>query len=251
MSDSATYVYAVARDIGADAVARLTGIEGAPVRLVPGAALVAVVSDVDRAEFEERALEQHREDLAWLTTTARTHHRVVDTVGRQHVIAPLALATVYFGDDRVREVLDRSRGAFTHVLDHVTGRSEWGVKAYARRRSGRADAAERPRSGAEYLRRRRQALRERDDGVEEALSAAEEVHEALGGLAADVRRHRLQDSALTGDPDQMVLNGAYLVPDAASGEFTALVDAFADHRSVRVELTGPWVPYSFSQVRTS
>jgi hypothetical protein len=250
MSDSATYVYAVARGLRDAAVAGMTGIDGAPVRLVPAEPLVAVVSDVDRAEFEERALEQHREDLAWLTTTARTHHRVVDGIGRDHVIAPLALATVYFGDDRVREVLDRNRGAFSHVLEHVSGRSEWGVKAYARRRSAAADA-ERPRSGAEYLRRRRQALRERDTGAEEALAAAEEVHEALAGLAADVRRHRLQDSALTGDPDQMVLNGAYLVPDPAAGEFGALVDAFADHRSIRVELTGPWVPYSFSQVRAS
>jgi hypothetical protein len=251
MSDSATYVYAVARSLDDAAVSGLTGIDGAPVRLVRAEFLVAVVSDVDRGEFEERALEQHREDLGWLTTTARTHHRVVDAVGREHVIAPLALATVYFGDDRVREVLDRSRGSFDHVLDHVTGRSEWGVKAYARRRSANGDGADRPSSGAEYLRRRRRALRERDDGVEEALVAAEEVHEALGGLAADVRRHRLQDSALTGDPDQMVLNGAYLVPEPASGEFTALAGAFADHRSVRVELTGPWVPYSFSQVRTS
>ncbi|MCD2198117.1 GvpL/GvpF family gas vesicle protein [Actinomycetospora endophytica] len=251
MNGSATYVYAVARAIDRAAVAGVTGIDGAPVRLVPGATLVAVVSDVDRGEFEERALEEHREDLAWLTTTARTHHQVVDAVGRENVIAPLALATVYFGDDRVREVLDRSRGAFQHVLDHVAGRSEWGVKAYARRRSRASGEDGRPRSGAEYLRRRRRELRERDDGVEEAVLAAEEVHEALGGLAADVRRHRLQDSALTGDPDQMVLNGAYLVPDRASAEFTTLVGAFADHSSIRVELTGPWVPYSFSQVRTS
>jgi hypothetical protein len=251
MSDSATYVYAVARDIGEAAVAGVTGIGGASVRLVPAGSLVAVVSDVDREEFEERALAEHREDLTWLTTTARTHHHVVDAVGRDHVIAPISLATVYFGDDRVREVLDSRQGAFDHVLEHVTGRSEWGVKAYARRDPPAGDQQERPRSGVEYLRSRRQALRQRDQGFEEALHAAEQVYDALAALAVDVRRHQLQDAALTGDPDRMVLNGAFLVPVAASGEFTALAAAFADQPVVRVELTGPWVPYSFTQVGAS
>jgi hypothetical protein len=47
----------------------------------------------------------------------------------------------------------------------------------------------------------------------------------------------------------MILNGAYLVDDDRSAEFSAAVDRLADsHQPVRLELTGPWPPYTFACV---
>ncbi len=253
MSDAVTYVYAVTRGADGATVSDLAGVGGAPVRLVAAGELQGVVSDVDRGEFEARALEERLEDLEWLAATARAHHRVVDAVGRGHVVAPLSLATVYYGDDRVREVLEQGGETFRAVLDRLAGRAEWGVKAYARDRPTPpvGGSGERPRSGAEYLRRRRRELREGDLTLEEAQQSAEEIHATVAALAEEVRTHRLQDPALTGSTERMVLNGAYLVPDEATGELEALVRSLAEHPRLRVELTGPWVPYSFAQVGVS
>jgi hypothetical protein len=254
VTDAVTYVYAVTRGADETSVADLAGVGGGPVRLVASGPLQAVVGDVDREEFEARALEERLEDLEWLAATARAHHHVVDAVGRAHVVAPLSLATVYYGDDRVREVLEQGGETFRAVLDRLTGRAEWGVKAYARDRPvapAAGSGGERPRSGAEYLRRRRRELREGDLTLEEAQQAAEEVHATVGALAEATRTHRLQDPALTGSTERMVLNGAYLVPVEAVGDLQALVDSLAEHPRLRVELTGPWVPYSFAQVNVS
>ena len=248
MTDTIAYVYAVVRGADEQVVAGIAGVGGTRVRLVGAGDLQAVVSDVDRAEFEAHALDEHLEDLTWLTLTARAHHHVVDAVGRSEVVAPLSLATVYFDDDRVREVLDVHHDAFTGVLDRLRGRAEWGVKAWLRPGAPKAGpAAAKPRSGADYLRSRRDALRSTEADDDEIRAEADALHGAVAELADEERRLRIQDATLAGTTDRMVLNGAYLVPATSAVALTRLVDSFAEHPRMRVELTGPWVPYSFAQ----
>ncbi|MEJ2886642.1 GvpL/GvpF family gas vesicle protein [Actinomycetospora aeridis] len=249
MSDTLTYVYALARDVDPAAVGVLTGVGGGPARVLATDGVAAIVSDVDRAEFEERALEERLEDLEWLAATARAHHHVVDTLGRDHLVAPLALATVYFDDDRVRTVLTEGREAFGVVLDQLAGRAEWGLKVWARQGGAAAAAGEvaKPRSGADYLRQRRKALRDSETSLDDAREAAGEVDAAATALAAATRAHRLQDAQLSGRTEPMVLNQAYLLPVERADDLRALVASLADHPRIRVELTGPWVPYSFAQ----
>ncbi|GLZ53704.1 GvpL/GvpF family gas vesicle protein [Actinomycetospora sp. NBRC 106378] len=239
-----TYLYAVGRDLERVPDVGSGGVGGGALRLVGEAGLQAVVSDVDREAFED--LDAHREDLAWLASVARAHHGVVEAVGRAHAVAPLALATVYLDDDRVRAVLRESHEAFTAVLDRVDGRDEWGVKAYVRPGAARAAAGERPSSGAAYLRARRDALRAGDAAVADAEREAEAVDAAVSALAVESRRHPPQDRSLTGRTEQMVLNGAYLVDRSAAAEVRALVEERSRTGSIDLELTGPWAPYSFA-----
>lgn len=42
-----------------------------------------------------------------------------------------------------------------------------------------------------------------------------------------------------------VLNATYLVADQRAEELAALVRALGERTGTRIELTGPWVPYSF------
>jgi hypothetical protein len=45
----------------------------------------------------------------------------------------------------------------------------------------------------------------------------------------------------------MILNAAYLVADDRDGDFAAAVDSLAaGHPALRLEITGPWPPYSFA-----
>ena len=44
----------------------------------------------------------------------------------------------------------------------------------------------------------------------------------------------------------MVLNGIYLLDADRAAEFAAIARQFAaEHATLRVEITGPWPPYSF------
>jgi hypothetical protein len=47
----------------------------------------------------------------------------------------------------------------------------------------------------------------------------------------------------------MVLNGAYLIDEDRTHEFVAMAAALDDrHPALRLELTGPWPPYSFATI---
>ncbi|WP_416902178.1 GvpL/GvpF family gas vesicle protein [Micromonospora echinospora] len=101
-------------------------------------------------------------------------------------------------------------------------------------------------AGAAYLRRRRAQLRARETGQQAAAHSAAAVHTELAGHAAEARRHTPQDSRLSGASHPMALNGAYLVPVEGLAGFRAVVAALATrHPALRLELTGPWPPYSF------
>jgi Gas vesicle synthesis protein GvpL/GvpF len=250
--DDGSYVYAVVDASPAAALTGLHGIGGRPVRLVEAAGLAAVVSTVPLTEFGSEPLQRHLEDLRWLETTAREHHAVVQAMTARGPVAPLRLATVYLGDERVRELLEQRREELVAALDRVRGRAEWGVKVFA----GRLDE-EQPtdggpptdRPGTAYLLRRRGA-RERAAQRRAALvERAEAVHAAFEELALASHRYRPQDPALTGSSDEMLLNAAYLVDPDAESALAELARA-QSRDGVRVELTGPWAPYSFSELAT-
>jgi hypothetical protein len=249
MTDSATYLYAITRPLDSRQLVTLKGIGGAPVRALADGGLQCLVSTVPLAEFGEKPLQHNLGDLQWLERTARAHDAVVRAAAEQVTTAPLRLATVCTDDDaalaRLRELRDRA----APLLDRLDGRIEWGVKVFA---MSPADARPQPavvgaRSGTEYLRVRREQAAERERASAAAGSQAESVYRELAGAAVAGRRHRPQDPQLSGRSEPMLLNAAFLVDRNRSAEFAALAGRLADDRgSIRVEVTGPWPPYSFA-----
>ncbi|SDK23624.1 Gas vesicle synthesis protein GvpL/GvpF [Nonomuraea maritima] len=250
-----TYLYAVARDVLSQCP---DGVADLPVRTISGGpGLVAYVSTVPLDRFGEQPLRRSLEDMDWVAETARAHHRVVDAVAAATATAPVRLVTVYDGDGPVRDLLDRRGQDFLRVLDHVTGRREWGVKAYAVASADGADGQDEPaaatphagRPGTAYLQRRRANLRGREQIRRQALQRADHIHRALSALSVAGCRHRAQDPSLSGRHDWMLLNGAYLVDDKREDEFAELArDLGGD--GVELRVTGPWAPYSFTVMET-
>ncbi len=100
--------------------------------------------------------------------------------------------------------------------------------------------------------RRRAATQQREAAAEEGARTADGFHEALGTVVVAGRRLAPQDRQLSGHSGEMVLNGTYLVDDTHIDAFRAAVDRLAEtHPRVRVELGGPWPPYSFAGLETS
>jgi hypothetical protein len=194
----------------------LTGVGETKVRTATSCGLTVLVSDVSMAEFGEAALRENLENMRWLDEVAREHHYVIDAAARLFPLLPVRLATVYSGDDALRAALAEHNAQLLDALRRVGGRVEWGVKAYA---------------GPEST----------------AASGARAVHADLTVKAKDARLHPPQSPQLSGIREPMLLNAAYLL-DAADGvSFTAAVAGQATaHPELRIELTGPWPPYSFA-----
>jgi hypothetical protein len=248
VTETGRYLYAIARGLDPRAIDGVPALSDGRLETVEHRGLTAVVSTVDLAEYGEDGLRRNLEDLGWLERVARGHDAVVQAVAARAPTAPLRLATICHDDDGVRDRLDTWHDAIEQALDRVEGRSEWSVKIYARSRPVPAAAAtERPASGAAYLQRKKAESQARQSDEAGALRAVEEVHEALAGRSVAGRRLSPQDPRLTGRPEPMLHNGAYLV-EAAEGEaFADLVDQLAEaHPGVVVERQGPWPPYSFA-----
>jgi hypothetical protein len=246
MTDTLVYLYAVADAADAPDHA-ISGVEGAPVRRVVADGLAAVVSSVDAERFGEEALRRHLEDLRWLETAARAHHQVVASVARSGPVAPVRLATVYLDDQNVRALLHERASALRRALDRVRGRCEWGVKAFAAPTPATDDREEAggAKPGTSYLMRRRAERDRGADRLRAAAEAAEAVHREISDLAVATRRYEPQDPRLSGRHEQMVLNAAYLVDEAEAAALRRLVED-REVRELRLELTGPWAPYSFA-----
>jgi hypothetical protein len=227
----------------------IAGVGGQALRTVRSGDLMAVVSSVPLGEYGEDALRRHLEDLDWLERTARAHHVVVDALSRAGPVVPARLATVYREEGRVAAALAERREEFRAALDRIAGRTEWGVKGFATPAAAGSTAdgvAGSGGAGAAYLRRRRAQLMARDAGQRAAANDAAAVHAALSARAVASHRHPPQDRRLSGAGAVMVLNGAYLVTADRAGEFAQLVDELAGrHPAIRLQLTGPWPPYSF------
>lgn len=250
------WLYAVTDDRLAEGdLGGLAGVAGESVRAVGSGGLTAVVGSVPLAVFGEEPLKRNLEDLSWLEATARAHDAVVSTVAQRGPAVPLRLATVYLDDARVRDLLDERQADFESALTLVTGRTEWGVKAYGDRQA-LADAVAEAQiassakgSGTAYLLRRRAQLAAQESVERDAAARADEIHSRLLRQAAAGRRQPATDPALSGRRDWMVLNGTYLVDDDRADEFARAVEELRkEYRGIRLELTGPWPPYSFAGV---
>ncbi|TVL91322.1 GvpL/GvpF family gas vesicle protein [Streptomyces sp. SAJ15] len=276
------YVYAITRDHDPAPPwpEHLRGVAGGPVHTVRHAGLSALTGPVPAAEFGEAPLRARLEDLRWLEEVARAHQRVVDTAARTaRCVVPLRLATVCRDEPGVRRLMASGRDRFTAALDRLDGKVEWGVKVYAApgadtsaeqmtagpstgrrepveqraapahgtsRGTGRGRPAAEERSGRNYLRRRSAERRARDEWWRASRDDARRVHETLTPLAAATSLHSPQDAELSGVADPQVLNAAFLVDGPDSAAFATRVGELdAGLPAVRVELTGPWAPYSF------
>jgi hypothetical protein len=148
---------------------------------------------------------------------------------------------------------------FLAALERVGGRDEWGVKVYdaappsapcpVPEPIGQPRTGPAARSGRAYLDRVRGRQLARASRQEAALRVSERVDAELRCLAVAARRLRPHSPEVTGDRRQQLLNAAYLVDTGRERELSARIESLRREpdiaSGVSIEVTGPWVPYSF------
>ncbi|MFD5429555.1 GvpL/GvpF family gas vesicle protein [Streptomyces sp. NPDC127084] len=248
-----SYVYAVVpQDSTSERITdALKGVDERTVRRVSEGAVAALVSSVPADTFGEQGLKAQLEDLARLEGIARAHHAVVESAFATGTVLPMRLATVYLDDARVRALLRERRAEFDILLDRLRRHVELGVKVYAE--PGRPESAEADRraataaTGRAYLQQRRAQRRSSQDLHRRAAALAEEAAHRTAGLAAARVVHRPQQGALAPTAGTNIVNEAYLVPASHEARFREVLHALVQGSpGVRIDVTGPWAPYSFA-----
>ncbi|MBW3363356.1 GvpL/GvpF family gas vesicle protein [Streptomyces microflavus] len=261
--EDVTYVFAVCRSTRATSALDVTGVVGMPgggaVRMLASDLLTAVVQTVPGTDFTDEVWQRRLSDRDEIERYARAHHVVVSAVAARTPVVPLPLATLYHDDARARRGLDEEADRFHAALKRVAHHAEWGVKVYEPTASKAAPPPDAPGpesaaggggppapgAGLAYLNRKRGVQARRELRREQALDVAESVDAELRGLAAASRRLRTHGAALSGDQRVHVLNATYLVADDRAAEVAVLVRTLGERTGTEIELSGPWVPYSF------
>ncbi|MEV7093431.1 GvpL/GvpF family gas vesicle protein [Amycolatopsis sp. NPDC051045] len=210
-------------------------------RLIGYRDLGVVVSEVAPARFDRiDTLDPVDGTLAEL---AREHDAVVRAVFRSEPVLPLRFGTVLDGEDAARRLLEAGYDQARDCLDEVAGHREWGVRVRHTEpaATSRPDAA--GLTGTQYLVRRRERLKA-------IQRAREDVAGTAGRLVEALRRHAA-DSVGRARPHGVLMNTAYLVKTGQEAAFHAEVEWFARElhaAGATVETSGPWPPYSFTNV---
>jgi hypothetical protein len=261
------YLYGVLAQGSAGAVlvraGRIPGIEpGEPLFAVEAAGLVAAVSRVPAAVFTEERLNALALDLPRLAPYAVRHEEAVRALARSALV-PMTFGAVYRSAAGVAALLEGRGAEFRALLARLEGREEWGLKVIADlprlletadRRSeelGRlaAEAAGATPGRAYLIAKKRERLRGQvASRLAEAMVGAILGH--LEPLTAEIAR----DDPGPAQPgtEQLVLKAAFLVERATAGAFRAAIATLErEHAThgLRLELTGPWAPYSFVRDR--
>lgn len=206
--------------------------------------LAAIAGRVPLEEFGQEALPDRLNDRDWLEQKARTHERVIEQLGEASTVVPLRFGSIYHDLAAVEELVAMRREELLQVLEQVRGRVEVGVQAWLDRPPAEEARAASGRAYLEHRRNERARAEEAGMRLQEVLADA---HERLSAGAVDGVLNRPQQRELTGREQEMVFNGAYLVPAGDDSLAARVVELNEQHRGVGLtfELTGPWPPYNF------
>ena len=242
--ETALYLYGIAPPSKSKAAKTKTkisspGIDGVhPVHSIECGKFLCWISAVDRDGFSGE-INRNMENLEWLALHGVRHQQVVAEIAAKTAIIPARFGTVFSGEEALLKNVQGRKAALEKVLQRITDADEWGVKVFAEPQAA-PQPPQKVRSGKEYLQHKAARLKrrpERDDS-------------GLRELAADLSKIAT-DSAPTGkisgvQPD-LLWQATFLVPRSRRKQWERALQNFVKEwsGSRRIEVNGPWPPYSF------
>lgn len=241
------------RDAGAAArelLDQLPGVEtGLNPTLVCAGRLGIVASAVPLNEYAGPNLEANLEDLHWLEGRARAHAAVIAALFEQQPIVPLRFGTLFSSVDRMVEELGRREAGVLAQLDAGRDQEEWTVRFCANPDQVAQQMAERASAGggaggqgAQYLLRRRMALKGRAQVAQRLVERAAQAHGALERLALESNPARTEIAGLSGGA-RSLLSRVYRIRRADRDQFLEAVgqhESELAHEGLTTLCSGPW-----------
>ncbi len=237
-AEQALYLYGVSR-AGKPRRISSPGIEGShAVRGLPCGDFICWVSQVDHASFAQ-AVERNTENLEWLALHGVRHQQVVGEIAAHATIIPARFGTVFSSEMALLENIQSRKTALVKAMARIHDADEWGVKVFAEPKAA-APAGNAPRSGKEYLQQKAAHIRQRPERNEQEL---QELASALGKIAVD----SATTGKVSGAQPHLLWRATFLVPRKQRKKWDAALAKFAQRWNglQRIEVNGPWPPYSF------
>jgi hypothetical protein len=221
--------------------------------------LAAVWSLVPLADFCGPEAAARLRDLTWIGPRVIRHQRAVTWVMQHSPVLPTRFGTIFSSAASLEGLLRHSHDAIVRFLESLKDREEWAVKGmldrsvakerlFSLKLAQEAAGLETLTPGKRYFQEQRLRSAGEQELSRRLAEMSRELWSDLRELATEVRERRLLSREVTGSERDMVLNWAFLVPEAAVPHFQARIEA-ANARygawGLGLEATGPWPPYSF------
>jgi hypothetical protein len=199
---------------------------------------VCWVCEVDQASFAD-AVERNMENLEWLALHGVRHQQVVGEVAEHMTIVPARFGTIFSGEPALVKDVQSRKAALKKVFARVGGGDEWGVKVFAERQAAPVAVAE-ARTGKEYLQQKAARLQKRPERNDDELK---ELATALGKIATDFA----PSGKVSGAQPNLLWQATFLVPRGKRRQWDQVLKNFVERweGQRRIEVNGPWPPYSF------
>lgn len=245
------------------------GIDGkGEVFSLPYHELEAVVSKVSPEEFgSEEVQKKAQEDLKWIKEKGVAHEKVIEEAMRKNDkilnVIPMRFGTIFEEKTNLEETLDKDYSKIKQVLEKIQGKQEWGVKVYLKDRKKFEDVI---KEKNEAIKEKEKEIAALDEGMaffmEEELKeiiskeSEKELNNVVDTLFESLKKHtvnsiknKLLEKELTGRPEPMILNAAFLILEEKIEAFKKKIEDLNQEIQAKgfcLEYSGPWPAFNFT-----
>jgi hypothetical protein len=260
MTDRLCYVYGVVGSSVETATAP-RGIDGGAVSLIPNGDVAALSTLVSADDYAPDRVESLTADVEWVSERATAHDRVLTWASDAGPVIPFPMWTLFRDAKAVGSMLSKRMNELQRTFERIRDGREFIVRVYvqtgllkghltehsAELTSLEAQAAK-ASPGQKYLLERKMENLRRDAGRDLTGKVANEIHDALRGVAMDTMREQPVNSGAAREQGRAILNASFLVAPARVVDFqrqlTTMVNKY-EPSGFKFDFTGPWPPYHF------
>lgn len=223
---------------------------------------MAMIASVLENKFENKEDFQKRlsEDLGWTMKNVNLHHGVIHYISRQQTVIPMKFGIILPGRREARKILVDFYGDFKKLLEELRDREEWGIKIYAQSKNSaivfRKKEEVKVSHQSPFSWRMFQEKEEEDkikEKIEEAIeSELERIIITLKLNSEKLVMNELLPTELGHQQRAMILNSSFLISKKDAVGFIDILDAIKislKNYGMLAEISGPWPPYSFTEIR--
>ena len=261
MENDLIYVYCILKT----APGQIPDVESLDLKSILVDDFCAVVKDVSADEFAEENLKKNLQDIQWLEANVRDHIRIIGRIMETGTVIPFKFGTIFNTKPGLETFLRDYSASLDENFQLISGKEEWAVKIYYRRKvlvdmidelSLESAALEKQimasSPGKAFLLQRKKEVLVNNE-IERICKAYGQLHyDEFNKLSESTSLNNLLPKELSGREEAMILNAAFLVCKNKVIDFRSTVDKLRNkdgNPGFIIEVTGPWPPFSFISVK--
>lgn len=216
------------------------GVDGIhAVTAMPCGEYLCWVSPVDQAAFK-RDLEENMENLEWLALHGVRHQQVVAEIAQTETIVPARFGTLFSNESALLQDVQARSSALKKLFARIADSDEWGVKVLVEQQPSAPVSSKPASSGRDYLQQKAARMNKKPEHSQAELT---QFLAALEKVATD----SAPSGKVSGAQPGVLWQATFLVARSRRKKWEGVLQEFVQRwqGKRRIEVTGPWPPYSF------